>query len=686
MGVTDPIDDTPANGVTRMLVAQPRMLPILLGLLAVAFLVPVFVYGGKAFFPTTPAAAPGEPPPAPAFNPDRPEHITYTVGGAVGAILAGVLALVALSGSTAPPATHARRVFLAAGSVLGFAVMLYGIVLLVLWFGSLAKWLGEGDVKEAHRVLIPVGVVILGAAMAILSALPARAEERHNQALRRFIYGSNLGVTTLLLVFALLAGNIFLALRVPNKLDTTGSGFYTLGDDTLKYLKSLDTPITIYTTMDEQGDRPTADMRRLLDTAAAANPARIAIRPVSSVTTKPLLAKLREKHPQYNFAARAWVLVAAGEDEARTTFFTDDDVFSERGGTESFTGESRLMRDVLFLSDSKTKAVVYMTQGHGEPAIVPPAPGAAAGRTASALRTILEKNYVDVRPWQPDVDDPKVPDDATVVIIADPRRTLPAKTVSALAAYMTTPRAGGKAGKLIVAASPFPKPDGAGCIETGVEGILLNYGVVQQAGWVLTPPYGELDLSYTDILTISEGSRHPVGALVSRGAVFSDCRPLVVRASDDPDASVNAEVLFASVNPRGNLTWVDRDPPSDPKAQWERMARDAALRPKLGLSAEPRPLAVAVTEAKVPRVVVFASGVAFADDTNPRKGPPRVDLIAASLDWLRDRPSVAAANKTYARYTLPKSATATRLVWLPVGLTLAVIVVAGLGVWVVRRR
>ena len=44
---------------------------------------------------------------------------------------------------------------------------------------------------------------------------------------------------------------------------------------------------------------------------------------------------------------------------------------------------------------------------------------------------------------------PKVPDDAAVVVIADPRAAIPPEQVEALRKYMALPLPGGKKGKLI---------------------------------------------------------------------------------------------------------------------------------------------------------------------------------------------------------------------------------------------
>ena len=58
-----------------------------------------------------------------------------------------------------------------------------------------------------------------------------------------------------------------------------------------------------------------------------------------------------------------------------------------------------------------------------------------------------------------DVTPAKVPDDASVVVIADPTATLPANGVEAIRKYMSEPRPDGKKGKLVVLAGMQPGPD-----------------------------------------------------------------------------------------------------------------------------------------------------------------------------------------------------------------------------------
>jgi hypothetical protein len=585
--------------------------------------------------------------------------------------------------------------------------MLLGLVMFYLWFESLTKWLNAGDTKEARWVLTPLLVFLVGAGLAFAAALPARAEERNNPTLRRFIYGSNFALTALLLLFALVVGNVFLGLRLPNRLDTTESGFYTLGDDTKRFLATLDQPVKVYSTLTDLdravANRVSNDTRRLLEAARDANPAKFQVRQIDPVLNKDEIKSLQARFPQFDLNTLG-VLIAVGEDEKRASFVRFNDLYSQEsaGGfgsepTITFQGEAKILGEVRFLAESSAKPVVYFTQGSGELEVAPAsaaAPGAvtARGRPATQLKAILEKNYVDVRPWRPEAADPKVPDDATAVVVADPRSPIPAEVAAAIQAYMSPTKPDAKKGKLILLSSPFPGVNQKGVSDTGLEGLLTELQVTLGKAYLIGQPYRGLGYSEVHALPNEDllNAGNPLASAFIRGVVLSDCRPVMAAETPPggPPAKYRAEWFLAA--DRGNqIVWFDPDPPDNPGATLSQMVRDPELLRKYrAMRGVQIPVAAIVSEGTTPRAVVVGSGAAFADPTR-RAGPadePPVDLVAAALDWLRDRPTLGAVNKTYGRYTPSRAADSMRLFWLPFGLTLLGIAAVGAGVWVVRRK
>ena len=169
--------------------------------------------------------------------------------------LGAFLAVGAMAGwlLLAPPAptenrqrADARVAILAVGAAIGALAILFGIVFFYLWRDSLTGWLDRGETKEARWVLIPILMIVVGAGVIFLAIQPARAEERNNAPIRRTVYWTNFGLTALLLLVAFVVANVLFSLKVPNKLDTTATGFYSLSENTRNLLARLNEPITAY--------------------------------------------------------------------------------------------------------------------------------------------------------------------------------------------------------------------------------------------------------------------------------------------------------------------------------------------------------------------------------------------------------------------------------------------------------
>jgi hypothetical protein len=96
----------------------------------------------------------------------------------------------------------------------------------------------------------------------------------------------------------------------------------------------------------------------------------------------------------------------------------------------------------------------------------------------------------------------------------------------------------------------------------------------------------------------------------------------------------------------------------------------------------------------VPVAAVYGNAL-FVSDAYSRQFPPDTapltfDLVGVTVDWLRGRPSIAAVEikaKEYSEYRFPGAAVdASRLVWLPLWLSLLGVIGLGAGVWVIRRK
>ena len=222
----------------------------------------------------------------------RPYSSEYTLGGIVGllaALVAGAAGGWLIGRLPVPDSAEDRRtnrlLLFFVGAALGLVFMILGFVLFYLWFGDLSNWLGQAEKSEPLKPLLAVLAFLLGAGLLFAGVQPLRAEERHDSLLRRIVYGSNFFLTTLLLVVGLVFVNVLATLKLPSKLDTTETGFYSLSAATKDYVASLDQDVVIYTTIQETRDGG-SDALRVLNAFQEANPKRVKLKQLSLTLDK----------------------------------------------------------------------------------------------------------------------------------------------------------------------------------------------------------------------------------------------------------------------------------------------------------------------------------------------------------------------------------------------------------------
>src|SRR5438552_432355 len=330
---------------------------IFLGL-SLAFLIATIFLAYRTF--TSPAASdksaetkkldeetPPELPKVEVANPKRSSYMLGWLGCLLGFFVTGLTGGYLQVWPPKPTGdeqrTEARKILLAVGGLLGVALIFFGAVYFYLWSDSLTKWLDKGEKKEMVWVVVPLLMVAAGAGLVFTSVQPARAEERNNLTLRRLVYGANFALTVLLLFVVLIVANIVIALKVPNKLDTTETGFYTLADSTKNFLGKLAEPVTLYVVMPDFGGRESNDIRQFAYGAQDAGEGKLTAKFLSPVTNKQDVQRLQEKYPRLGRDAYG-ILLTVGEDEKRNAFVPIDDLFDidpRSQQAKGFAGEGK---------------------------------------------------------------------------------------------------------------------------------------------------------------------------------------------------------------------------------------------------------------------------------------------------------------------------------------------------------
>lgn len=596
---------------------------------------------------------------------------------------------------------EARVLLLAVGGLLGLLLILFGGAYFYLWSDSLTSWLDKGENKEMKWVVIPLLMVAGGAGLVFAAVQPARAEERNDSNIRRLVYGSTFAVTVLLLFVVLVIGNIVVSKHFPNQLDTTETGFYTLSNSTREFLGKLSEPATLYVVMPESGEREVNDIRQFAYTAQDAADGKLNVKFVSPVTNKTELARLKEKYPRMGDSLG--LLLTAGEDEKRNIFIGFEDLFEmdpRSGRPKGFAGEGKVMKELRFLADNEQKPVIYFTQSNGELAITSTPGVESIGGGATQLKAFLEKAYLDVRPLVFPIKNPTVPDDAAVVIVAEPQTPLSAEAVGALRNYMNNPV---KKGKLIVLAGAAPGPNDKGMAKTGLESLLAEFNVRLGEKFIYSLPTQQSPEYRSSVVGFTQGTAsNPINQSIGQsGRMFRFPLPREVSPSQG-NPTFKAEALLITYP--GRYTWLEDDPVTNVEATLRDIIENDQIQARKNLSNSPRSVAVVVSEGGAPnphggppaggsaRMLVVGNSLIFSDKAagNAKSTPISFDMVAVAIDWLRDRPPLATTveAKTYKEYQPPEPAGVSdfRLIYMPLGLAMLLVIGLGTGVWVMRRK
>jgi hypothetical protein len=597
------------------------------------------------------------------------------------------------------PIDEARVTVLTLGGVTGLCVAILGIMLNVQWWDYLTRWLRFGERDGAWKVLLALVTLVAGLAIMFLTLASARSEERSSPVLRRLIYGYNAVLSGILLFLILVVVNTLAFVKLPAMVDSTESGIFKLSDRSKQVLRALEQPTTVYLIMPTDS-YAYDEMKTLLANAQEFAP-RLK---VETLSTGLSAGRIRDLAKQYPELVSDGVLIVHGEGKgASASFIKSEDIVKDnpmsRERSLSFEGEARLMTELSFLSENKQKTVVYFANGNANEFDLNDADPRKDTAIGTLKRRLESRNY-DVRPLKFEVADPKVPDDAAIVVLPNPRQPYTQPMVAALQKYMTE-----RKGKLVLLVGVPTERRATAMPETGLEAMLAGFKVdlakerilmmpIRVGATVIRDPERVLGM----MSQAAVNSKNPI-AVAFNGLPFLFDQSRIVRPSAGPptagDPNMRAETLIETAP--GLEVWAEADMQASPRQLAESLQQNPTLR-KDKLSNDPLPFAVVVSEsaqfgmgesASKPRLAVFGTANFI---TNPRVdetrgNPDYFDLFAGTLDWLRERPSnIGIEPRTYKNYMLSANASGFRLVLLPGILALVAIVGLGAGVWVARRR
>ncbi|MEM5786889.1 MAG: GldG family protein [Syntrophobacteraceae bacterium] len=326
---------------------------------------------------------------------------------------------------------------------------------------------------------------------------------------RKWVYGSNTIISSVIL-FAIFAVAALIAERHPWRVDLTESGSFTLSEQTRNVLKEINQPVRIklfYSSSAPDQMQPKAKAKDLLDTYRYHNNS-IAYEFIDP-DAQPEIAR------QYEVKTYG-TLILEGFDRKQVVSAPDE---------ENIT-------NALLKLARKDQKKIYFLSGHGEHSFK-----ASEKDGYSAAKTALESNYYAVSEFNL-LQQPDVPSDAAVVVIAGPKKPLAEHEQQVLRSYLD------RGGKVFLMIDPLT--------ETGLDEFLKSYGV-DLGKDVVIDRLSRLFGASERVPVVVEYGPHKITAQFELPTFFPDARS-VLPAPESPE-HVNVEVL-ASTSPNA---WAERD-------------------------------------------------------------------------------------------------------------------------------
>jgi hypothetical protein len=548
-----------------------------------------------------------------------------------------------------------------------------------------------------------VAALIGGLVLMFVGLQLARPVQRTSMGMRRWLYGYNAILGSLLLLFILVLLNLLPYTAVKpfswamEATDWTSGQLYTLHPATRNLLTELKEPVTVYVLL-PSGHVLTRDVETLLNNCRTVNPL-LTWEQLSRDRNRGEIARLIQ---QFQLPDSVGVLVVHGTKPNETSqFLKAEELMDNASGPGSdrsyvFKGENALLNALTSLTSGKSRAVVYFTQGNGELDL------SDQDRThfdagLSVLQEELNKINYQAHPLNLGPKTTSIPEDADIVVLARPQEKLPDNVVKALRDYLQgTNRKDNKKGKLIVLFDVNVRK--GEMVPTGLEPLMAEYGV----------KVGNDRVMPLQVVAVSNPqSSNPIArAFISQGrwtALFRlyDGRTVAPANSATPPARFTAETMIFN-HPRMDV-WAETDLKADPSALIRELKQDQQ---KLlnKISEQPLSLAVTVTEGKTPapipghefmakdgepRMVVFGDASWVSNSILLQATPDNFALFSSSLSWLAGRHDIGERIPTSTRnvYRLKVApGDDWRLILLPGVLMMMGVFALGFGVWVVRRR
>ena len=406
--------------------------------------------------------------------------------------------------------------------------------------------------------------------------------------------------------------------------DLSESQFYTLSQKTKDVLHKLDSPITVYTFLNEQSVGQTEEITNLLkeyQEAAGKNMILEKIDPAFDITRA---AELQKK---LHFDGNDHLVIFKYKDRS-PRFIKQDDLFEINpmtGQVGAFKGEQQLTAAIVGLVEGKASKV-YFTEGHGEHSIQDTTSLHGYGNVVAMLKNEnVEASNLNL------AQKGEVPADADAVVIAGPAISFSAVDAEALDKYLANN------GKLLVLLDPY--------VTLGLDDLLKKYGLKYEDDLVLYRVATATGSQMTvPLAAIYQGgfSGHPITAKFAQANIqllIQDVRSITLPPSNP--AQPLSKTQFLLQTDTDGWGWISKNgaPPADPKQLTFDKTSDIAGPVTIAAAYDGGTTTDPATKATMfaTRIVAIGASKFLENSTADTVG---ANFFTNSLDWLVKKDAV----------------------------------------------
>ncbi len=421
-----------------------------------------------------------------------------------------------------------------------------------------------------------------------------------------------------ILILSLILGLNYVAMQVFFRFDLTENHRYALSPETKAYLRDLSEPIKVYVTIPRNSSQFEEETlyryvsQLLQEYVYNSRSEGDFLIDVEYVDIFKDLGKADMLAREYGLEEANTLLIVAND---RQRIIRPDEILEFSGLKPSaFKGESTLTSAIIEVTQEQSP-VIYFLQGHQEasPNETTPTDGLSQITRELALRNYSIRS-VDLTTVN------KVPDDAALLIIADPKGPLMVSELEKLREWLDD-----GAGRLMVWIRPG--------VATNLSPLLSDWGI-QLTDQVIV----ENDPSYREAkgtLFIRNLGEHPITQSLIDNQTFlltRWSRPVYPVSPDPVDERLHFQPLFAT----SSNSWAESTYRAEGEPQFD---EDSDFRGPVPLAVAAERKASSQLGIKVPggRLVVFGSPDLFSNQNIASLG--NVTLFFNTLNWMLDRDS-----------------------------------------------